>query len=79
MQQIIIKDTKFMKNTWHNLYPPCKLVFIINTQIDFIHELDRRRHPVADLPRFSLYYSLFRFSPNINPTSFDNPHTSVKI
>ena len=45
----------------------------------FIHELDRKRHLPADLPRFSLYYSLFRSNPNINPTSFDNPNTSVGI
>ena len=44
----------------------------------FILELDYRRHPPADLPRFSLYYSLFRSNPNINPTSFDNPNTNTR-
>ena len=35
----------------------------------FIHELDCRRHPPVDLPHFSLYYSLFRSNPNINPSN----------
>ena len=45
----------------------------------FIHELGGRRHPPADPPRFSLYYSLFRSNLHINPTSFDNPNTSIGI
>ena len=36
-------------------------------------------HPPADLPRFFLYYSLFRSNPNINPTTFDNPNTNARI
>ena len=45
----------------------------------FIHELGGRRHPPADPPRFSLYYSLFRSNLHRNPTSFDNPNTSIGI
>ena len=53
----------------YNLNPPCKLIFIINTQVSFIHELNFRRNPPAVLPRFSLGSSLLRSSPNINPTN----------
>ena len=45
----------------------------------FIHELGGRRHPPADSLPFSLYYSLFRSNLHINPTSFDNPNTSIGI
>ena len=41
----------------------------INTQVNFIHELNCRRHPPVTLPRFSLDSSLLSSSPNINPTN----------
>ena len=58
-----------MKGTQYNLNPPCKLIFIINTQVNFIHELNCRRYTPAVLPHFSLDSSLLRSSPNINPTN----------